>query len=140
MSNKTKTLVHTYQSLGLKNLYIKPSFTKIGFAITILKDYTKPTIKEVKKARISNIMEIKDFHIPKLNPNVVNQELLSIQDVAKALGENETTLRKSLAKINLTSYHIRNTELIKRAELNKFLRNSPVNGFTKCPNQLVSCV
>jgi|GEM_PF-1600615 len=66
-----------------------------------------------------------NFQIPKLNPNVVNKELLTIQDVAKALGENESILRESLAKVNLTNYRVRNIELIRRAELDGFLNNSP---------------
>jgi len=75
-----------------------------------------------------------NFQIPKLNPSAVNKELLTIQDVAMALGENESNLKELLAKANLSSYYVGNMELIGRAELDIILSHFPVKEFTKCPH------
>jgi len=81
-----------------------------------------------------------NFQIPKLNPSVVSKELLTIQEVATVLGENEYALKESLAKGNVSSYYVGNIELIGRAELDRFLSHFPVNGFTKCPCESMECV
>ena len=77
-----------------------------------------------------------NFQIPRINPNIVSKELLSVQDVAKALGEDEHDLKGSLHKHNVSIYYVRNSELVRRAELDRFLNQSPV--FTVSPNIPVS--
>jgi len=71
------------------------------------------------------------YQIPKINPNFVSKELLSLRDVAKVLGENEQSLKELFSKVTVSSYYVGNRELIRRAELDRFLSQSPVNGFTK---------
>ena len=104
------------------------SYTQEKHLEKVIREYLKETNRAVAPYR-----GWYNFEIPNLNPSVVNKELLTIQDVSMALCENESTLKEGLAKVNLSSYHVGNMELIRRAELDRFLNNFPVNGFTKCP-------
>jgi hypothetical protein len=81
-----------------------------------------------------------NFQIPKLNPNAVRNELLTVQEIAEVLGENENALKESLNRVKIWSYCVGNTNLVKRAELDRFLSHFPVNGFTKYPYESVECV
>jgi hypothetical protein len=74
-----------------------------------------------------------NFQIPKISPNIVSKELLSIQEIAEVLGENEHALKESLSNLNVSTYRIGNRELVRRAELDRFLSQFPVKGFTKSP-------
>jgi hypothetical protein len=69
-----------------------------------------------------------NFQIPKISPNVVNRELLSVQEIAEVSGDNEDVLRETLKRVNVSTYHIGNRELVRRAELNRFPRQFPVKG------------
>jgi excisionase family DNA binding protein len=71
------------------------------------------------------------FQIPKLNPNIISKELLSVQEIAEVLGERESYLKESLHKFEVSSYSVGNDELVRRAELDRFLSQSPVYGFSK---------
>jgi hypothetical protein len=75
-----------------------------------------------------------NFQIPKISPNVVSKELLSVQEIAEVLGENERVLRESLSRVNVLTYHVGNRELVRRAELDRFLSQFPVKGFIKSPS------
>ena len=124
--------------IKLKDLAVNSnykSYTQEKHLEKVIREYLKETNRAIVPYR-----GWYNFHIPKLNPNVVNKELMTIQEVAIALSENESTLKESLAKVNLTSYRVRNIELIRRAELDGFLRNSPLNGFTKIPYEPIKCV
>ncbi len=74
-----------------------------------------------------------NFRIPEINPKAVTRELLSIQEVAEALGENALAFKESLDKVKLSSYSVGNRDVIRRAELDRFLDQFPVKGFTKSP-------
>jgi len=74
-----------------------------------------------------------NFQIPKISPNVVSRELLSVQEIAEVSGENEHVLKESLSRVNVSTYHVGNRELVRRAELDRFLSQFPVKGFTKSP-------
>jgi hypothetical protein len=74
-----------------------------------------------------------NFQIPRINPNVVSKELLSVQEIAKVLGGNEHVLKESLNRVNVLTYNVGNRELVRRAELDRFLSQFPVNGFAKYP-------
>jgi len=69
-----------------------------------------------------------NFQIPRISPNVVNKELLSVQEIAEILGNNEHVLRELLKKVNVSIYHVGNRELVRRAELNRFPSQFPVKG------------
>ncbi len=79
-----------------------------------------------------------NFQITKLNPNVVSKELLTIQEVATVLGENEHSLKESLTRVNVSSYFVGNMELIGIAELNRFLSQVSGKKFAKYPNSQIS--
>lgn len=124
--------------IKLKDLAVNSnykSYTQEKHLEKVIREYLKETNRAVSPYRGWH-----NFLIPKLNPTVVTKELLTIQDVSMAIGENKSSLKESLAKVNLTSYRVRNKELIRRIELDRFLSNSPVNGFTKCPYELIKCV
>ena len=72
-----------------------------------------------------------NFSIPRINLTIVKKELVSIQEMAKVLGESEQSLRESLHKFKISSYRVKNIELIRRSEVTNFLSESNVNGFTK---------
>lgn len=74
-----------------------------------------------------------NFQIPKISPNVVCKELLSVQEIAEVSGENEHVLKESLSRVNVSTYHVGSRELVTRAELDRFLSQFPVKGFTKSP-------
>jgi len=69
-----------------------------------------------------------NFQIPKINPNVVDRELLSVQEIAEGSGESEHVLRESLNRVNVSTYHVGNRELVRRTELNRFPSQFPVKG------------
>jgi len=124
--------------IKLKDLTVNSiykSYTQEKHLEKVIREYLKETSRAVAPYKGWNY-----YQIPKLNPNVVNKELLTIQDYAKALGENQSTIKESLVKGNVTSYRVRNIELIRRAELDRFLKNSPVNGFSKCPQEHIKIV
>ena len=73
-----------------------------------------------------------NFQIPKISPNVVNRELLSVQEIAEVSGENEHVLRESLNRVNVSTCHVGNRELVRRAELNRFPSQFPVKGRFLC--------
>jgi excisionase family DNA binding protein len=68
------------------------------------------------------------FQIPQLNANIVTKELLTIQEVAEALNQQESDLMESLAKSRLSAYNIGNTSLIRRKEIDSYLSRNPING------------
>lgn len=72
-----------------------------------------------------------NFQIPKINPNVISRELLSVQEIAEVMGENEHVLKESLNRVNVSTYHVGNRDLVRRTELDRFLSQFPVKGFTK---------
>ena len=102
------------------------SYTQEKHFEKVIGDYLTETHKIVAPYNGWN-----NYQIPKLKTNIVNKELLAIQDIALIMGENESALKDSLAQDNLTSYNVGNIELIRRTDLDRFLSNSPVNGFTK---------
>jgi len=104
------------------------SYTKQRHLEKVVTDYKKATNRTVAPYKGWN-----NFQIPPLNPSFVSKELLTIQEVAKVLSENEYNLKESLAKVNVLTYHVGNMVLIGRAELDRFLSYFPVNGFTKYP-------
>jgi hypothetical protein len=67
-----------------------------------------------------------NFQIPKINPNIVDRELLSVQEIAEGSGESEHVLRESLNRVNVSTYHVGNRELVRRTELNRFRSQFPV--------------
>jgi len=124
--------------IKLKDLAVNSnykSYTQQKHLEKVIREYLKETNRTVAPYR-----GWYNFQITKFNPSDVSKELLTIQDVSMSLDENESTLKESLAKVNLTSYQVRNMELIRRAELDRFLSNFPVNGFTKCPHESIKCV
>jgi len=74
------------------------------------------------------------FKIPRINLNVVSRELFSCQEAAEILGEKENILKQLLTNLNVSTFHVKNWELITRAELDSFLFQHPVNGFNKFPS------
>jgi hypothetical protein len=74
-----------------------------------------------------------NFQIPRISPSVVSWELLSVQEIGGVLGENENVLKESLSRVNVSTYHVGSRELVTRAELDRFLSQFPVKGFTKSP-------
>jgi hypothetical protein len=75
-----------------------------------------------------------NFQIPKISPNVVSRELLSVQEIAEASGEDENVLKGSLSRLNVSTFHVGNRELVRREELDRFLSQFPVKGFTRPPS------
>ena len=61
------------------------------------------------------------FKIPKLNPNIVSKELLSVQEVAKTSGKNEYALQEALNSHSVTCYFIGDKELVRRQEVDRYL-------------------
>lgn len=53
-----------------------------------------------------------NFQIPKISPNVVCKELLSVQEIAEVSGENEHVLKESLGRVNVSTYHVGSRELV----------------------------
>ena len=86
-------------------------------------------LKEINIA-VSPYRGWNNYQIPKLNPNVVNKELLKIQDAAKALGEDKSILKESLANAKLTSYRVGTIELIRRVELDRLCAHSDLKFLT----------
>lgn len=74
-----------------------------------------------------------NFRIPKINPNAVARELLSVQEIAETLGENVQAFKESLDRVKLSTYNVGNREVVRRAELDRFLDQFPVKGVTKSP-------
>lgn len=67
------------------------------------------------------------FQIPQLEPSSVSRELLSVQEVAKALGKNEHTLQKALNNHNISCYFIGDNELVRRQDAERCLSKISVN-------------
>lgn len=123
--------------IKLKDLSVNSNYknyTQEKHLEKVIKEYLTETNRTVASYRGWN-----NYKIPTLNPNIVTKELLAIQDVAKALGENKSSLKESMVNLKLVSYRVRNIELSRKVELDGFLRNSPINGFTKCPSELIKC-
>jgi hypothetical protein len=74
-----------------------------------------------------------NFKIPKTSPNGVSREILSVQEIADVMGEDEHVLKESSNRVNVSTYHVGNMNLVRRAELDRFLSQFPVKGFTKSP-------
>ncbi len=64
-----------------------------------------------------------DSQIPRVSPNVVEKELLSVQEIAEASGESEHVLRESLNRVDVSIYQVGNRELVRRAESSKLTLN-----------------
>jgi hypothetical protein len=115
--------------IGLKERTINSNnnyYIKQGHLDKVVKEYIDATNRTV-----APYAGWYNFLIPRINPNLVSKELLSIQEIAKVLGENKQSLKESLHKFNISSYYVKNRELIRRADLDRFLSQSPVKGFTK---------
>jgi len=94
-------------------------------------NHLEKVVKEyVKAANITVIPYIGwyKFQIPRINPSVVERELLSVQEIAESLGESEHVLRESLNKVNISIYHVGDRDLVRRAELKRFPHLFPVKG------------
>jgi hypothetical protein len=61
-----------------------------------------------------------NYEIPKVSQNVIERKLLSVQEIAESLGQNEHVLKRSLNNANIPIYKVGNTEIVRRAELDKF--------------------
>ena len=121
--------------LGIRSKF-KDSAANSNYKKYIQQKHLEKVIREHLKEANRTVAAYKGWYnskIPKLNPKFVNKQLLTIQDVAIALDENESVLKESLTKVNLSSYFVGNIELIERAELDRFLSHFPLNGFSKCP-------
>jgi hypothetical protein len=73
--------------------------------------------------------------IPKINPSGISKQLLSLQEVATVIRENNETLKQSFLRFKVPSYHFGNWELVRRTDLNRFLSQYPVKDFNKYPEQ-----
>jgi hypothetical protein len=104
-------------------------YTKQGHLDKVVREYLKAA-----SGTVTPYVGWYNFQIPRINPNVVGKELLSVQEIAKILGENEHALKESLNRVNVLTYHVGNRELVRRAELDRFLSQFPVNGFVKYPS------
>jgi hypothetical protein len=60
-----------------------------------------------------------NYQIPKLSQNIVESELVSIQEIAASLGEEEHVLKDSLNNADVSIYHVGSLEMVKRAELRR---------------------
>lgn len=97
-----------------------------------LKKVEKQYLKAVNKT-VASYTGWYNFKIPRINLNVVRRELFSIQEVTEILGEREHVLKQSLTDLNVSRFQVKNWELIRRSELDKFLKQNPVNGLTEFP-------
>jgi hypothetical protein len=119
--------------LGIR-IRLKTSAVNSNYNHYAKQEHLEKVVKEYHEAVIRTVYPYSgwyDLLIPPLNPNVVSKELLSFQAVATVLGINEQALKESLYRFNISSYFVGNWELVRRAELDRFLSQSPVNGFTK---------
>ena len=117
--------------IGLKDYVVNSNnknYIKQGHLDKVVRDYLNAA-----NGMVTPYAGWYNFQIPRINPNVVSKELLSVQEAAKVLSINEQALKESLHRFSISSYYVENSELVRRAELDRFLSQSPVNGFTKYP-------
>jgi hypothetical protein len=109
--------------IKLKNLSAKSnykSYTKRKHLEQVVRSYI-----EAANTTVAPHIGWYNFKIPKLNPKIVNRELLAIQEVTEILIENEETTAP-IANLNVPTYHVGNSELIKRADIDNLLKYTPI--------------
>lgn len=119
--------------LGIR-IRLKDSAVNSNYKYYIQKKHLEKVVREYVEAANRTVVPYAgwyNFQIPKLNPNIISKELLSVQEIAEVLGERESYLKESLHKFEVSSYSVGNDELVRRAELDRFLSQSPVYGFSK---------
>ena len=104
------------------------SYTKEKHLKKVAKKYSQTTDRTV-----SPYIGWYNYQIPSINPNIIKKELLSVQGITKVLGEKEQALQEVFSKVDLSSCLVGNRELIRRLELDRFLNQSPINGFKEYP-------
>jgi hypothetical protein len=75
-----------------------------------------------------------NFQIPQINVKIIPMELLEVQAISKILNLSHDELRNLLGEKNIPVHVIDNNQIIRRADLDGFLGQIPINGFSRYPS------
>jgi hypothetical protein len=108
--------------LGIR-ITFKNSALKSSNNDYIQRKHLERVVREYVKAANITAIPYKgwyNYEIPRIDQNVVERELLSVQEIAESLGENEHVLKESLNRANISIYQVGTREMVRRAELGRF--------------------
>jgi hypothetical protein len=111
-------------TLGMR-ITFKNSAMKSKCNDYIRKRHLERVVREYVKAANTNVIPYKrwyNYEIPRINQNIVERELLSVQEIAESLGEEERVLKESLNSANISIYYVGSGEMVRRAELRRLPR------------------